>query len=114
MPDDLTVRIAAAMADRDRILSALDVEDAKRFIVAHGGTIPRRPLDWLQVLHLARFDVMTTTDEDRTDSRIYLARTGGQSIGTLPATSPYLTAAMDLIFPRDLFASSMTELEAPR
>lgn len=94
-------QLVAAMDERDQILTAMDVEAAKRFIVKHGGSLPKRSLDWLKVLHIARFEWQGAPKELVTESRIYLARNGAQSMVMLPSGSPYLRAAQDLLFPRN-------------
>lgn len=99
---DPATRLTEALRERDRILAAMDVEAAKTFISKHGGFISSRPLDWIKVLHLARLEVTSLPEDLIRESRIFLAQNGAQSIPTLPATSPYLRAAMDLIFPEDL------------
>lgn len=99
--------LTAAIAERDRILKDMDIEAAKAFIVKHGAKIPTRPLDWERVLHMARFEVTTMPDELRTASQIYLARNGAQSVMSLPHGSPYLAAALNLVFPKDLWDSTV-------
>ena len=99
------------MAERNRILSAMDVEAAKAFIVQHGGHVPGGPLDWVKVLHLARFEVTTLPPELITESQIYLARNGAQRIGMFPPGSAYERAALDLLFPKDVFEAYLSKLE---
>lgn len=94
--------IAEAIAERDQILAAMDVDAAKMFIVKHGGTVPRGTLDWIKVLHLTRYETRSLPAEMVSDSHIWLARHGAQSISTLPPTSPYVRVVMDLLFPRNL------------
>lgn len=106
-PTDASDQLTDALAERDRILVAMDVDAAKAFIAKHGGVVPRRSLDWTKVLHLARFETRTMPEDLFWESRIYLAQNGAQSIATLPPTSPYLRAALDLIFPRDLITADM-------
>lgn len=91
-----------ALAERDAILTAMDIEAAKGFINRHDGFVPKGNIDWERVLHLARFEVTTLPDELLWESRIWLARHGAQSLMMLPPTSPYLRAALDLVFPKDL------------
>jgi hypothetical protein len=91
-----------ALAERDQILMAMDIDAAKAFIAKHGGYVPRGKIDWTRVLHLARFEVQTMPHEAIWESRMWLAKNGAQSVGTLPETSPYLRAAIDLIFPKDI------------
>jgi len=100
----------AFMRERDEILVAMDIERAKAFILLHGGTVPKRIPDWERVLHLARFECTNIPSELRQDSQIYLAMTGAQTIATLPQNSPYVRAALDLIFPVDVFEETMAEL----
>lgn len=102
-----------ALAERNRILEALDVDAAKAFIAQHGGSVPSRKMDWLRVLHLARFEVTNLPPDLVTESQIYLARTGAQSVATLPAASPYLKAAMDLIFPSALVKVVLDDAQQP-
>ena len=111
---DQAAQRTTAFAERNRILLAMDVDAAKSFIVEHGGTVPKRPLNWERVLHLARFEVATIPDELRADSRIYLARNGAQSLLTLPHGSPYVRAALDLIFPKRLTDAHIRKIESER
>lgn len=109
-----TDALTAALADRDRILADLDVEAAKAFIVRHGGVAPKQPMGWLRVLHLARFECRSIPPELVGESQVYLAWTGAQAIADLPPTSPYLRAALDLLFPKDLTDALIGDLEASR
>lgn len=97
----------STIEERNRILIDMDVEKAKAFIVAHGGSAPKSVKNWERVLHLARLECVTIDQDLRTDSHIYLAQHGAQSIETLPQNSPYLRAALDLIFPVDTFNAFM-------
>jgi len=103
--------LAAAIQERDEILLAMDVARAKGFITAHGGKVPARSLDWVKVLHLARYEVTSLPEPERRASRLWLAMHGAQEVRSLPLTSPYLLAALDLIFPRDLIDTVMAERE---
>lgn len=109
-----TTTLTDALAERDRILADLDVDAAKAFIVRHGGVAPKRSMDWLRVLHLARFECRSIPPELVGESRVYLARTGAQLIADLPERSPYLRAALDLVFPKDLTDAMIADLEASR
>lgn len=80
----------------------MDIDAAKAFIAKHGGHVPRRTIDWTKVLHLARVECKALPDEAIRESHIWLARNGAQSVMTLPPTSPYVRAAVDLIFPKDV------------
>lgn len=103
MSIERSAEVTEAINERDRILTDMDIEGAKAYIVKHGAKIPTRPLDWERVLHLARFEVTTMPAELRIASQIYLARNGAQSLMSLPHGSPYATAALNLIFPKDLW-----------
>lgn len=102
-------QFAAVMKERDAILVSMDVDKAKAFIAEHGGAVPRSIKDWERVLHLARFECVKIDHRLRVDSQIYLATTGAQSVDSLPPNSPYLRAAMDLLFPVDTFEAYMAE-----
>lgn len=102
-----------ALAERDRILTDLDIDAAKAFIANHGGFVGSDQLDWLRVLHLARLEVQTMPPDLISDSRVYLTMTGARSIGTLPEASPYLRSAIDLVFPRDLTDAYLTGIGVP-
>lgn len=91
-----------AIAERDGILIAMDVEAAKAFIAKHGGRVPKSTIDWIRVLHLARLEVTSLSSNLAMESRIWLARNGAQSLTMLPPASPYVRAALNLIFPKDL------------
>src|SRR4051812_39157664 len=88
--------LAGALAERDQILTNMDVDAAKAYIAKHGGFVPKGAIDWTRVLHLARLEVTTLPADVNMDSRIWLARNGAQSVMMLSADSPYLRAAMDL------------------
>jgi hypothetical protein len=94
--------INEAIAERDQILMVMDVEAAKVFIAKHGGFVPKGHIDWIKVLHLARFEAKSIAPELVSESHIWLARNGAQSLMTMPPSSPYVRAALDLIFPKDL------------
>jgi len=99
-----------AIAERDRILTAMDVDSAKAFIAKHGGHVPRqRRFDWERVLHLARFEASSMPEDVWWESRIWLARHLGKSLGGLPERGPYARATVDLLFPRDLTESYIAE-----
>lgn len=95
-------KLEAAIAQRDEILKAMDVDRAKGFILATGGTVPKRALDWTVILHLARHEVTTMPEDLHMESKVALARSGKYGIASLSPKSPYLLAAMDLIFPKTL------------
>lgn len=103
-------QISVAIAERNRILIDMDQDAAKAFVVEHGGKAPKR-LDWEIVLHLARCDVETISDDLRQESRIFLARSGYYGITSLPQNSFYARAAMDLIFPHDLTEAFIRQME---
>lgn len=94
--------LSDALTERDQILTAMDVDAAKAFIANHGGFVPSGVINWVKVLHLARYEVRSLPDELVRESHIWLAVHGAQSVMTLSPTSPYCRAAMDLIFPKDL------------
>lgn len=102
--------LQGAIAERDRILTAMDVDAAQAFIAKHGGFVPKQAIDWTRVLHLARFEVTTMPTRLSQDSHIWLAKNGAQSITELSPSSPYLRAALDLIFPKDLTDAQIAEL----
>ena len=101
--------IDAALAERNRILIAMDQEAAKAFIVRHGGTAPKH-LDYEIVLHLARWDVETIADDLRQSTRVFLARAGKYGIAQMHPNSPYVRAALDLIFPKTLTDQYIREM----
>lgn len=103
-----------ALAERDSILMTLDVDRAKAFITQHGGTLPGGKIDWLRVLHIARFECRSIPPEYVTDSQIYLARHGAQSIRTLAPGSTYTKAALALLFPPDTVEAQMRKAGVPR
>lgn len=103
----------AIIAERDAVLLSLDAEQAKTFIRAHGGKVPSGRVNWDQVLHVARFECMSIPAEARTDSHIWLAQNGAQSLATLPPESKCVRAALDLLFPPDMFAEVMAEWGQP-
>jgi hypothetical protein len=107
----VNISLDAALRERDDILTRMDSEAAKAYIVTHGGKVPRENLDWEKVLHLARLEVTTLPGEVRSESRVWLARNGAQSIMTLGPDSPYVTAVLDLIFPAALTDAYIAEME---
>lgn len=90
------------IAERNHILRKMDIDGAKHFIAKHGGFVPKSSIDWVRVLHLARYEVRTMPEDMHWESRIWLAQHGAVSLMMLPPRSPYLRAAMDLIFPKDM------------
>lgn len=103
------------LAERDRVLAALDTIEAREFIRKTGGKVPGGNLDWFKILHLARLECFgdAITDEMRTDSRIYLAMHGAESIGTLSHRSPYLSAAMEILFPAVVWQETAAKMGWP-
>lgn len=101
--------IDAALIERNRILVEMDQEAAKAFIVQHGGTAPTH-LDYEIVLHLARWDVETIADDLRQSSRVFLARAGKYGIAQMNPKSPYVCAALDLMFPKTLTDKYIREM----
>lgn len=93
--------LTAALQERDRILTAMDQEAAKAFIVKHGGSAPKN-LDYELVLHLARHEVTTVPHELHMDSKIFLARSGHYGLAMEAPNSRYARAALDLIFPKTM------------
>lgn len=91
--------LQSALAERDRILIALDQSAAKEFIVKHGGKAPEN-LNYELVLHMARHEVTLMPENLHMDSKIYLARSGHYGLAMEPPKSQYARAALDLIFPR--------------
>lgn len=107
--------VTVAIAERNRILQAMDIEAAKTFIAKHGGVVTKRKIDWERVLHLARFECAKGLPEEVwRESQIYLAMHGAQSLMMLPPTSPYVDAAMNLIFPKNLTDDYIREMEGAR
>ena len=102
--------LAKALKERDDILLAMDVEKAKAFVVQHGGTAPPH-LDWVRILHLARFEVTSMPDEAKTDSHIWLAAHGAKSISMYPQDSPYVLVTLNLIFPKHLTDAYIKSVE---
>lgn len=105
-------RLTEAIQERDRILVDMDVEAAKAFIAAHGGRVTKRKIDWVQVLHMVRIEVLTLPEAMRHESRVWLAQRGARSILTLPGNSPYVLMAMELAFPRDVTEAFATGVMA--
>jgi hypothetical protein len=101
-----------ALDERDQILRRMDVDGAKQFIAKHGGFVPKSSIDWVKVLHLARYEVTTMPEDMQWSSRIWLAQHGAQSLMMLPPHSPYLRAAMDLVFPKDVIDAGITAMSA--
>jgi hypothetical protein len=104
--------LLVAITERDRILADMDIEAAKGYIVKHGGTLPKRPLDWERVLHLARFEVTTMPPDLRTASHVYLIRTGVQPLGISAHAGPYVKAALNLIFPKAMTDAYIRQADA--
>jgi hypothetical protein len=112
----LTDHIAVAIAERDRILIALDVDAAKAWIVQYGGKAPKN-VNWPMVLHVARFEcesIRASHNRLWWESRIWLAKHGAVSIGNDPDKRACVVA-LDLIFPKaltDAFIATMHEGQA--
>lgn len=106
------IPLEVAIAERDRILMDMDSEAAKSFIAKTGGFVPKsNKINWVRVLHLARFEVRSLPEVYVKESQMWLARNGAQSILMLPPTSPYLRAAMDLIFPKTITDAFIAHME---
>jgi len=107
--NDLILRIAKAIAERNAILMVMDVDAAQRWIVAHGASAPKN-VNWEMVLHIARLETVSLPEECRWESRSWLARNGAVSLSTTPQKRECLVA-LNLIFPKDLFEEELLTLE---
>jgi hypothetical protein len=113
--DDLKAQIASTIAERDRILLAMDEAAARAFVAKHGGRAPQN-VNWTMVLHVARFECETIRRDHGTlwwDSRIWLAKNGAVSLGTTPERRECLVA-LDLVFPKSLTERYMAAMKGHR
>lgn len=92
--------IAVAVAERDHILATMDVEAAKRFMVEHGGIVPKGAINWVYVLHLARWEVASLPEPLRIESCIWLFGSTGRSLAMLSPRNRHRRVAMDLVSPK--------------
>lgn len=106
------LELQAALAERNRILESMDQEAAKAFIVKHGGLAPKN-LDYELVLHMARHEVMTISEDLRMDSKIFLARSGHYGFAMEPQNSKYARTALDLIFPKTMTDEAIRAMGVP-
>lgn len=107
----MTERIdtTATIAERDRVLTALDVPGVQAFIRAHGGHVTERPVSWTAILHMARVEATSLPDELRTESRVWLAIHRQPEVHVAPP-GPALSMALDILFPPDLFAQTLRDM----
>lgn len=114
MSDQLPAAAAVALAieERNQILRDMDIEAAKAFIAKHGGVVTQRKIDWVRVLHLARFECAKgLPDEGWRESQMWLAMNDARSVMMLRPTSPYVEAALNLIFPKQLTDDYIRQME---